>query len=244
MKGKIMADFDTILIVDGDSSKSCMLEVAINAKLNYKTISVTSGQAAIDMVLSANSIPSIMLLDMSILQIDAIHVINIVKYYRPEFPIKIMIEYGGTQIAVDAVNAGANDFLTKPLTIERLGISIANALRTRHLCKMIERLEKQLEADGIVNKGLSAEVPKTLLTGDGSLKKLRHLEEDAIRYALNACGGSMSKAARSLGIGRSTLYRKVSELERHKKHSGHISRENQTTRPTTESSADGRSYME
>ncbi len=60
---------------------------------------------------------------------------------------------------------------------------------------------------------------------------MRVLEEDAIRFALNACGGSMSKAARSLGIGRSTLYRKVSELERHNNKPNHILRENHTTRP-------------
>jgi DNA-binding NtrC family response regulator len=46
----------------------------------------------------------------------------------------------------------------------------------------------------------------------GVLKPLRSIEEEAIRYALQHCGGSMTRAARSLGIGRSTLYRKVSEM--------------------------------
>ena len=69
---------------------------------------------------------------------------------------------------------------------------------------------------------------------DGKVKKLRALEEDAIRFALNICGGSMSKAARSLGIGRSTLYRKVSEFERHQKTPSYIVRDNQTTHPITE----------
>jgi DNA-binding NtrC family response regulator len=239
-----MSDSDTILIVDGDKPKAKLLASAINEKLKYKTMIAASGEEAINALLPVNSAPSIMLLDMRVLQIDAIHVINIVKHLKPDFPIIIMIEYGGTETAVEAIRAGANDFLAKPLTIERLGLSVASALRTRHLCKMIEILEKQLELDGVVNAKSSMDLPKTLLTSDGTVKKLRHLEEDAIRYALDACGGSMSKAARSLGIGRSTLYRKVSEFSRHKKQTGQMLRENQTTRPTTSISDARRSYVE
>jgi transcriptional regulator of acetoin/glycerol metabolism len=39
---------------------------------------------------------------------------------------------------------------------------------------------------------------------------LREREIDAIRQALDAAGGNRAKAARALGIGRSTLYRKLS----------------------------------
>lgn len=63
----------------------------------------------------------------------------------------------------------------------------------------------------------------------GSVMKLRTIEAEAIRYALQHCGGSMTKAARSLGIGRSTLYRKVHEMNLDTK--SYISRANQTTRP-------------
>ena len=239
-----MSDSDTILIVDGDKSQARQLESAINEKLKYKAMIATSGEQAINALLSVNCAPSIMLLDMRVLQIDAIHVVNIVKHYKPDLPIIIIIEYGGTETAVKAINAGASDFITKPLTVERLGLSIASALRTRHLCKMIERLEKQLESDGFVQASSPVDVTKTLLAGEGAVKKLRHLEEDAIRHALNACGGSMSKAARSLGIGRSTLYRKVGELERHRRQPSQVARENQTTLPTTVTSETRRSYVE
>ncbi|MEK6746802.1 MAG: response regulator [Pseudomonadota bacterium] len=238
-----MSDSDTILIVDGDEAQARVLETAINNRLKYNTMIVTSGQKAINAVLPVNCVPSIMLLDMSVLQIDAIHVVNIIKHCKPDFPIIIMVEYGDTEKAVETINAGANDFLTKPLTIERLGLSIASALRTRNLYKMIERLEKQLEFDGGAQIASTMDVSQTLLAGDGTVKKLRHLEEDAIRYALNACGGSMSKAARSLGIGRSTLYRKVGELGRHKKQ-GHIVRENHITLPTAIMSDNELSYVE
>jgi len=69
--------------------------------------------------------------------------------------------------------------------------------------------------------------PPELLDMQGRMKKLKSIEEEAIRFALHYSGGCMTRAARNLGIGRSTLYRRVSELEL----SGQISRANHTTRP-------------
>jgi transcriptional regulator of acetoin/glycerol metabolism len=43
----------------------------------------------------------------------------------------------------------------------------------------------------------------------GDLRPFDALEEDAIRFAIGFCGGRMSEVARRLGIGRSTLYRKI-----------------------------------
>lgn len=66
-----------------------------------------------------------------------------------------------------------------------------------------------------------------LLDGNGKIKPLKSLEQEAIRFALMHAGGCMTRAARVLGIGRSTLYRKVSELDI----APHMIRANHTTRP-------------
>ena len=41
------------------------------------------------------------------------------------------------------------------------------------------------------------------------MRQLDDIETDAIRFALSHYGGQMSEVARRLGIGRSTLYRKL-----------------------------------
>jgi len=46
----------------------------------------------------------------------------------------------------------------------------------------------------------------------GSTRALRDIEDDAIRIALDRYNGQMSEVARRLGIGRSTLYRKIRDL--------------------------------
>ena len=48
-----------------------------------------------------------------------------------------------------------------------------------------------------------------MLDERGELRRFDGLEEEVIRFAIGHCGGRMSEVARRLGIGRSTLYRKL-----------------------------------
>lgn len=50
-----------------------------------------------------------------------------------------------------------------------------------------------------------------LIADDGEVRSLQDIEADAIRFAIEVYGGKMSKIARHLDIGRSTLYRKLKE---------------------------------
>jgi DNA-binding NtrC family response regulator len=52
----------------------------------------------------------------------------------------------------------------------------------------------------------------TLYSSDGHLRPLEEIEADIIRLAIGHYRGRMTEVARRLGIGRSTLYRKLGEL--------------------------------
>ena len=52
----------------------------------------------------------------------------------------------------------------------------------------------------------------TLFRPDGNLRQLEEIEADVIRLAIGHYRGRMTEVARRLGIGRSTLYRKLGEL--------------------------------
>ncbi|MBN8816989.1 MAG: sigma-54-dependent Fis family transcriptional regulator [Sphingomonas sp.] len=52
----------------------------------------------------------------------------------------------------------------------------------------------------------------TLFRADGHLRALEDIEADVIRLAIGHYRGRMTEVARRLGIGRSTLYRKLGEL--------------------------------
>jgi DNA-binding NtrC family response regulator len=61
-------------------------------------------------------------------------------------------------------------------------------------------------------EALAAASPVTLFQGDGHLRPLEDIEADIIRLAIGHYRGRMTEVARRLGIGRSTLYRKLGEL--------------------------------
>jgi DNA-binding NtrC family response regulator len=65
-------------------------------------------------------------------------------------------------------------------------------------------------ADEPAYEGLPSDI--TALDESGNLKKLEDMEADMIRLAIEKYEGHMSEVARRLGIGRSTLYRKVRDL--------------------------------
>lgn len=60
----------------------------------------------------------------------------------------------------------------------------------------------------------SAELgPVDIMDEGGHLRSLEDIERDLIEFAIETYAGRMSEVARRLGVGRSTLYRKVREYE-------------------------------
>jgi DNA-binding NtrC family response regulator len=58
-----------------------------------------------------------------------------------------------------------------------------------------------------------ADQPVSITDGTGELRMLEAIERDLIQFAIDHYSGHMSEVARRLGIGRSTLYRKVREYD-------------------------------
>ena len=58
---------------------------------------------------------------------------------------------------------------------------------------------------------ISKDAPVRILDGRGHVRPLDEVERDLIQLAIEIYAGHMSEVARRLGIGRSTLYRKVRE---------------------------------
>lgn len=82
------------------------------------------------------------------------------------------------------------------------------ALRAEHFA--------QLSSEGRYQPSLppieSSQTGVVLFDAEGHLRSLDELEADIIRFAIGHYRGRMTEVARRLGIGRSTLYRKLTEL--------------------------------
>lgn len=70
-----------------------------------------------------------------------------------------------------------------------------------------------VEVGGAVPTGQSGESPVEIFGADGELRELEEVERDMIQLAIDHYDGHMSEVSRQLGIGRSTLYRKVRDYD-------------------------------
>ncbi len=71
-----------------------------------------------------------------------------------------------------------------------------------------------------VTEASDAPAPITVFDGEGHLRQLEQIERDLIELAIDHYSGHMSEVARRLGIGRSTLYRKLREYGLEEKAAG------------------------
>ncbi|MDD3798338.1 MAG: sigma-54 dependent transcriptional regulator [Novosphingobium sp.] len=83
-----------------------------------------------------------------------------------------------------------------------------DALTTQDFPQLSELLGDTRASAAPVQDGVGIE----LYTEDGNLRPLEEIEADVIRLAIGHYRGRMSEVARRLGIGRSTLYRKLGDL--------------------------------
>jgi len=92
----------------------------------------------------------------------------------------------------------------------RAAVLCEAAALTRDDFPQIAALEgKQSDRDG---RAIATGSGVTLFQADGNLRALEEIEADVIRLAIGHYRGRMTEVARRLGIGRSTLYRKLGEL--------------------------------
>ena len=74
----------------------------------------------------------------------------------------------------------------------------------------VDDVRRHLEGNSLIGDGIAVGIPA--VTDGGHIRRLEEVEADMIRMALQRYRGQMSEVARKLGIGRSTLYRKMRGL--------------------------------
>ncbi len=134
-----------ILIVDDDSQQRRYLS-AILSSLGYATTTASGGIAAVERLGTARQHGiSLALLDLHMPDLDGIKVLEQVRAGGAGLPILVLTSDGSVARTVDAMRAGASDFIVKPVAPERLDVSIRNALALSNLSSEVKRLTNQAE---------------------------------------------------------------------------------------------------
>lgn len=106
-----------VLVVD-DSKEMCDLIYHTLVPRKYEVVTCSDSRKALDLAVEEE--PCIVLLDYMMPGIDGITVLKQMRDTMPELKIVIITGAGSEQIAVDAMKAGADDYVTKPLYPQRI----------------------------------------------------------------------------------------------------------------------------
>jgi DNA-binding NtrC family response regulator len=134
-----------ILIADDDAVARRLVENMVQ-KCGYETVVVDSGDAAIAMLTAADA-PAIdaVVLDLVMPGLDGMGVLAKLRDAGFNIPVIVQTAHGGIDNVVSAMRAGAQDFVVKPVGIERLQVSLRNALNTSALKGELQRIRHSRE---------------------------------------------------------------------------------------------------
>jgi len=134
-----------ILIADDDAVQRRLVENMVQ-KCGYETVVVESGDAAIA-ILTAADAPAIdaVVLDLVMPGLDGMGVLAKMREAGLAIPVIVQTAHGGIDNVVSAMRAGAQDFVVKPVGLERLQVSLRNALNTSALKGELQRIRHSRE---------------------------------------------------------------------------------------------------
>ncbi|MEK6534196.1 MAG: sigma-54 dependent transcriptional regulator [Thermodesulfobacteriota bacterium] len=143
-----------ILVVDDEESHRIMLRAVLSAD-GYAVAEASDGTEAVRAV--GKEAFDLILMDIRMTNMDGIEALTEIRKISPLVPILIMTAYASVKTAVEALKAGAFDYLTKPLDIEELKILIEKALEHYHLraenLVLKERLGDRFDFSRIIGRG-------------------------------------------------------------------------------------------
>ncbi|MDE5833079.1 MAG: sigma-54 dependent transcriptional regulator [Desulfovibrio sp.] len=130
-----------VLVVDDESAHRSMLKTMLRS-WGYNVEEAADGDEAVDLVREKPY--DIVLTDVRMARMDGIDALKSILAFNPALPVILMTAYSSVETAVDALRAGAYDYLVKPLDFDLLKETLEQAIeRSRHSVENRE-LRRQL----------------------------------------------------------------------------------------------------
>ena len=130
-----------ILVIDDDTSLRRVLEYNLQ-EAGYQVLSAAGGEEGLR--LFAEEAPALVITDMKMPGMDGMQVLKAVKECSPETLVIMITAFGTVDVAVEAMKAGAYDYITKPFNRDELLLTVAKALQFSGLAAENRHLRDEL----------------------------------------------------------------------------------------------------
>ena len=133
-----------LLIVDDEQSMCELLEADLKLR-GFQSSWCTSGEEAIQAIKRKHF--DIVLTDLNMPGLSGIQLCEQIVANRPDVPVIVMTAFGSMETAIAAIRVGAYDFVTKPVEMDMLALTLQRALKHRQLQEQIKLLSEAVGRD-------------------------------------------------------------------------------------------------
>ena len=124
-----------ILVVDDEPAICWAIQQALGDG-GHSVAIAGSGEAACEQI-AAGYRPELVVLDVRLPGLDGLALMDRLAPTLAGVPVVVMTAHGSVTLAVEAMQAGASDFLVKPFAPERLTVTVANVMERAELRRQV-----------------------------------------------------------------------------------------------------------
>jgi two-component system response regulator AtoC len=184
----------SVLVVDDERNMLLVMQMALE-DVGYRVLTAERAEDALGMLRDPDL--DVILSDLKMPGMGGNEFIRRCHQERADVPIIVVTAYGSIRSAIDCIQAGASNYLTKPFEPEELQFAVQNALRYRDL------MRENLQLHAVVQDNLR----KRRLVGEGpAMQKLREQIRQVAPYKTNILITGES------GTGKEAVARAIHEL--------------------------------
>lgn len=195
-----MENSSHILIVDDDYHVLNSISMLLEA-YGYSVITTDSAEKAMSVLHRDENSIDVVLSDIRMPGVSGIKLLEDIHNYNSHIPVIIMTGYAELDTAIDAINKGVFDFITKPYQVDYLLHSIKKGIKYRKLIKMennyrhtlqdtVKKRTQELSDALVMVKNVSREIMQRL----ASVAEYRDIETGAHNSRIGHYANKMAEA--------------------------------------------------
>jgi len=170
-------DKTRVLVIDDEPPIRCLLRTSLTAE-GFEVLEAETAEKSLALIGSAK--PDLAILDLGLPDLDGLDVIRALRAGGSKMPIIVLSSRSGERGKVEALDLGADDYVTKPFGIAELVARIRTALR--------HRFQEQGSEPVFKSGGLSVDLVRRIVAVKGEEVKLSPKEYDILRLLVIHAG--------------------------------------------------------
>jgi len=133
---------EKLLVVDDEPDMLRLLSMIIKEKTPYEVATTNNPLEVLELVKKGEF--DLVIADLKMPGLDGIELLESLKRFDEDIPVIIITAYGTVEAAVETINKGAFDFITKPFRKEQILFTIEKALKWLRLQRENKMLKEKL----------------------------------------------------------------------------------------------------